>query len=365
MIERRLSPASGARPVPRLGAGAPVPDQTIDRRAFRNIAADSSLARDGCLVTARPLVSIITPSYNQAAYLEEAILSVLDQDYEPIEYAVVDGGSTDGSVEIIRRYEDRLAWWESKPDGGQAAALNAAFARSTGEFVGWLNSDDTLLPGSVSLVARALEADREALFAYGDAIFTDEASREIGRHPSGDFDALQMVRTCTDPINPQGALFRRRALKIGGPLQGYYCWDFELVLKLGIVGHATRLESPVATYRIHAESKGQGAPRRRAEDGLEMYERFFSTPDLPVELKAVEDEARAACLVWAGQLFYVDGDHARARRCYLEALRLHPRLARGRVPSFLARTLIPAKAAGKLRTMRSGRAVSARTPAGE
>ena len=99
----------------------------------------------------RPRVTLVTPSYNQAAYLEEAIVSVLEQEYQSIQYAVVDGGSTDGSVEIIRRYEDRLAWWESKPDSGQAAALNGAFSRSSAPILGWLNSDDTLLPGSVAL----------------------------------------------------------------------------------------------------------------------------------------------------------------------------------------------------------------------
>jgi glycosyltransferase involved in cell wall biosynthesis len=304
-------------------------------------------------VTDRPSVSIVTPSYNQAAYLEEAIVSVLEQDYELLEFAIVDGGSTDGSIEIIRRYEDRLAWWESKPDGGQAAALNAAFARTTGELVGWLNSDDTLLPGSVALIASALEADPEALFAYGDAIYTDAASQRTGYFASEDLDAIQMVRTCTDRINPQGALFRRSALEEAGPVQGFYCWDFELVLRLGLAGHAARVTSPVATFRIHDESKGMSSPARRAEDYLEMYDRFFATLDLPAEARAVEPEARAACLIWAGQLFYQAGDHGRARRCYLEALHLHPRSVRGRAASFLARTLIPSRAAGRLRSMRA------------
>jgi glycosyltransferase involved in cell wall biosynthesis len=304
-------------------------------------------------VSNKPLVTLVTPSYNQSRYLEEAIVSVLEQDYQPIEYIVVDGGSTDGSVEIIRRYEDRLAWWESKPDGGQAAALNAAFARANGELVGWLNSDDTLLAGSVSVVAGALTADPDALFAYGDAIFTDKDSQHGPRFRSEDLDVVHMARTCTDCINPQGALFRRRALEVGGPLQGFYCWDFEFVLRLGIAGHASRVAPPVATFRIHDESKGGSAPRRRAEDFLEMYDRFFATPDLPAEMRAVEAEGRSSCLIWAGQLFYEAGDHARARRCYLDAMRLYPGSRRGRTASFLARTLIPPSAAGKLRSMRA------------
>jgi hypothetical protein len=230
--------------------------------------------------------------------------------------------------------------------------LNDAFARSTGELVGWLNSDDTLLPGSVSMVVDALEAAPEALFAYGDAIYTDQASRRTGYFLSEDLDVVHMARTCTDHINPQGALFRRRALELGGPFAGFYCWDFEFILRLGMIGHAVRIERPVATYRIHDESKGVSASSQRAEDYLAMYDRFFATPGLPVEMKAVEAEARAACLTWAGQLFYADGDHARARRCYLEGIRLHPRGVFSRTTSFLARTLVSPKAAGRLRSMR-------------
>jgi glycosyltransferase involved in cell wall biosynthesis len=300
----------------------------------------------------RPRVSIVTPSFNQGAYLEEAIVSVLEQDYEPIEYIVVDGGSTDGSVEIIRRYADRLAWWESKPDGGQAAALDDAFARSSGELVGWLNSDDTLLPGSVSLVVDALQSDPQALFAYGDAIYTDSASQRTGYFRSEDLDVLQMIRTFTDHVNPQGALFRRDAFELGRPLRGFYCWDYELVLRLGLAGRAARIERPVATFRIHDESKSGSPSARRAEDYLEMADRFFALPDLPPDVRAVETEARAACLVRAGQLFYVAGDHRRARGCYVEALRLDRSGRRPTTAALLARTLLPPRLAAWLRTQR-------------
>jgi glycosyltransferase involved in cell wall biosynthesis len=100
----------------------------------------------------KPSISIVTPSFNQARFLEPCIRSILDQNYPRLEYGVVDGGSTDGSVEILRRYADRLAFWTSEKDGGPYDAINKGFARTSGEIMGWLNSDDMLLPGALSTV---------------------------------------------------------------------------------------------------------------------------------------------------------------------------------------------------------------------
>jgi glycosyltransferase involved in cell wall biosynthesis len=107
--------------------------------------------------TAHPRISIVTPSFNQAAYLETTLKSVLDQDYPNLEYIVVDGGSTDGSVAIIQKYAGRLAHWVSEPDGGHMDAINKGFGRSTGEIMGWINSDDTLCPWALKTVARIFQ----------------------------------------------------------------------------------------------------------------------------------------------------------------------------------------------------------------
>ncbi|HZD55353.1 MAG TPA: glycosyltransferase family 2 protein [Anaerolineales bacterium] len=106
-----------------------------------------------------PLVSIVTPSYNQVGFLEEAIHSVLSQDYPRLEYIIVDGGSTDGSLGIIRRYADQLAWWVSEPDQGQTDAINKGFAHARGEIFAWLNSDDAYLPGAISEAMEFLQAN--------------------------------------------------------------------------------------------------------------------------------------------------------------------------------------------------------------
>ncbi|HSO26669.1 MAG TPA: glycosyltransferase, partial [Anaerolineales bacterium] len=135
---------------------------------------------DGSARTA-PLVSIITPSYNQNRFLEATMRSILQQEGVRIEYIIVDGGSQDGSVETIRRYDERLAWWVSEPDRGQAEAINKGFARAQGEIVAWLNSDDLFLPGAAVAAAAALQGQPDAGFVFGDALTIDAHGRPLNR----------------------------------------------------------------------------------------------------------------------------------------------------------------------------------------
>lgn len=304
----------------------------------------------------RPRVTIVTPSFNQGSFLGETIRSVLEQDYPDIEYIVVDGGSTDGSVEQIHAVEDRLAWWVSEADRGQVEALTKGFTRATGEILGWLNADDTLLPGAVATAVSALEARPDVDLVYGSNVCIDEGSNVLAPLAAQEFDAVEMVRTCHNRVVQPGSLFRRRALTLAGPLDEsiYYYFDFDFVLRLALAGgRAVRIPHTLATYRLHPASKTGGDPVRKAHDHIRFYERLFSRPDLPPEWRGVEREARARASMIIGEYFYLGGDHRSARRHYLHGLRLHPRLLSLRATRLLGRALLPSGLVARLRATRA------------
>ena len=127
------------------------------------------------------LVSIVTPSFNQSAYFEQTIRSVLEQDYPDIEYIVIDGASTDGSVDIIKKYSPRLAYWISEKDLGQADAINKGMRRAKGEIVAWLNSDDYYLPGAIKSAVTTFESNPQAVMVYGNMLAVDQTGQTINQ----------------------------------------------------------------------------------------------------------------------------------------------------------------------------------------
>src|SRR3990172_3050487 len=179
------------------------------------------------------LVSVITPSYNQAQYLEETIRSVLGQDYPNLEYIIVDGGSGDGSREIVERYADRLAWWVSEEDRGQTDAINKGFAHAKGDVLAWLNSDDTYLPGAVAEAVGYLNSHPEAGMVYGDANLIDGVGKAIGKFPARQTDYKRLRRGYVH-IPQQAAFFRASLWRQVGPLDPtfYFAMDYDLWVRL-------------------------------------------------------------------------------------------------------------------------------------
>jgi glycosyltransferase involved in cell wall biosynthesis/GT2 family glycosyltransferase len=215
------------------------------------LAEASGLAPPGL-----PTVSLVTPSFNQAEYLGQTLASVAGQKGVTVEHLVLDGGSSDGSLDVLRRFAPGLAFWRSAPDAGQTAALAEGFALATGEVLGWLNSDDTLWDdGALAAVAEAFARHPEAVMVTGDTVLTDAAGRPVMIDLVLAPSARQMRFAMAVP--QQSTFFRRSAyLEAGGLDPAFaYCMDFDLFERLSRQGRILRLPRILATFRQHATAK--------------------------------------------------------------------------------------------------------------
>jgi glycosyltransferase involved in cell wall biosynthesis len=297
------------------------------------------------MMGSRPLVSIVTTSYNQAAYLEETMRSVLDQDYEPLEYLVIDDGSTDGSADIVRRYADRLAWWDVQENRGQAEALNQAFAHARGDLLGFVSSDDTLLAGAVSRLAGEFERDPALLLVYGGADYIDERSRRVGAVPTLDWDLGRFASTGIQPIPQPASLWSRRAWDLAGPFsaRSWALFDTEFYLRIGAAGRVRRVPETLATFRLHSASKQLSRHGKMADECVRFADEFFGSDALPAALRPYARSGRATFYRRGALSWYAAGDIPRARRLFLRSLVLSPRGMDRRQLTRLVRTLAPAR----------------------
>ncbi|GAB4502532.1 MAG: hypothetical protein Fur0035_20860 [Anaerolineales bacterium] len=247
-----------------------------------------------------PLVSIVTPSFNQARYLERTICSVLAQDYPRLEYFIMDGGSSDASPEIIRRYESRLAGWVSEPDRGQTDAINKGFALARGEIFAWLNSDDTYNPGAIAAAVNFLQENPQVGLVYGDANFIDENDRVLGRFAAAQTDLARLRRGYVH-IPQQAAFWRADLWRQLGPLDPsfYFAMDYDLWVRLAQHSEIRYLPGAAwANFRLHASGKTIAADDRCWPEMLKVHYRDGGSFFAPIVAKYYLRKLAAPLLAW-------------------------------------------------------------------
>ena len=221
-----------------------------------------------------PLVSIITPSYNQGPYLPETIQSVLSQDYPNLEYIIVDGGSTDNSLEVIQQYAHRLAWWVSERDQGHADALNKGFAHATGEILAWLNSDDTYQPGAIRQAVEYLVAHPEISMVYSDANLIGEDGEYLGRFPARQTDYARMLNGYVHIPQATTFFWHRLWNQLGSlDLSLKYSFDYDLWVRLAKLAPVVYVPKVWANFRLHEAGKTVYLDDRCYPDMIRVSER--------------------------------------------------------------------------------------------
>ncbi len=224
-------------------------------------------------------ISIVTPSYNQAKYIERTIQSILSQDIEGLWYMVFDGGSSDETLSVLRRYEDRVPW-VSERDRGPSDAINKGFYRSHGDILGWLSSDDIYYPGALQTVLDFFEKNPDVDVMYGDTNHIDENDEFIGKYPTEDWDWERLKKTCF--ISQPAVFFRRRVFDRYGPLEiGIRCMDYEYWLRLGKNKvRFVHLPQLLAATRLHRDAFSiAGRVACHTEINTFTRKHFSKTPD--------------------------------------------------------------------------------------
>jgi len=226
-----------------------------------------------------PEISVITPSYNQGQFIERTIQSVLSQDVSQLEYFVADGGSTDETVGILKKYENRLDWVSEK-DGGQTDAVNKGIRATSGEIIGWLNSDDIYYPGVLIAVKDFFDSHPDVDVIYGNANHIDTKDGVIEPYYTEDWDYERLKEICF--ICQPSVFFRRSIIEQAGLFDEklQYCMDYELWLRLGKLTNFVRLNKTLSGSRLYADNKTLGARIPVHKEINDMFkEKFARVPD--------------------------------------------------------------------------------------
>jgi len=281
-----------------------------------------------------PRVTVITPSFNQGEYLEEAIRSVILQDHPNLEYIVIDGASTDNSVEVVKRYGPWISFWVSEPDDGQAGAINRGFERATGDYLCWLNADDVLYQGFLSRRVAEFATRPATDLIYGDVHSGwDDSERHDFRGESLPY--LEMLRTLRVSIPQQSAVWRKAAVdRLGGlDPRWHVVLDREFFLRLARNCDMTYIPGACGFFRQHGAAKSVAEKTTWVTELPRMYQEFFAAEDLTRDEAKLEGQTMAAVHLLCADILRGSRDWAGSTSHTVRAMTWSPRHA---VASFLA-----------------------------
>lgn len=225
-----------------------------------------------------PKITVITPSYNQGQYIEDTILSIINQDYPNLEYIIIDGGSTDNTVEIIKKYSDRIQYWVSEKDKGQSNAINKGLHKATGDIINWINSDDQLAPGALAAIARHFTANPGAALVHGRIEYFGETKNYYSVNlPKKDLETRYAAHICM----PQpGCFFSRQLIDEQGYLDEslHFSMDTDLFLRAGLNYPIVQIDEVIARFRLHSASKSVSAfSKNFLSDNKKIFSRVLAT----------------------------------------------------------------------------------------
>lgn len=293
-----------------------------------------------------PLVSVVTPSYNQDPFLEQTIRSVLEQDYPHIEYMAVDGGSTDGSVEIIQKYAagrgrgtPSIAWWVSEKDSGQGEAINKGLARAKGEIIAWINSDDYYLPGAISAAVKIFEQNPDLALVYGDMLAVDQNSQTINVLKYKQYSLEDLL--CFQIIGQPAVFMRRAAYEKAGGLDTtfHFMLDHHLWIRIAQQGKILHVPQLWAAARYHPQAKNRRVPVEFGREAFRILDWMKNQPDLADVVTSVERRARASAYR-VNARYFLDADQSvSSLRAWFTALFIHPPTALQRMNIFASAVL--------------------------
>jgi len=286
-----------------------------------------------------PLVSIVTPSFNKGLYIEETILSIRNQTYKNIEHIVIDGGSTDETLSILKKYSPVLVW-VSEPDKGQSDAINKGWRIAKGDIIAYLNADDTYLPNAVEIAVNFFLKHPETAMIYGDGIFSDEKGKFLMNFTAGEFKLKNLV-FCKDNILQPAVFLRKTVFETIGDVDAdlHLAMDLDYWIRTGLRYKVNYIPQQLATAKIYLDAKSSAQMHKYVMEYEHILEKIFSNPQLPPDIKLIEKDAFNFVYVKGG-LDYLHVKMGREGMRYLwKAFRMNPIRCTGNVLIILGQYL--------------------------